>query len=152
MQSFATPAAARQQRHEAILRLVGSRTIRNQADLAGLLAAEGLHATQATLSRDLRELGVVKGGDGYALPGPVVLDDLTRACQEWLLTAESVAHQVVLRTPPGGAQPMAIALDAAGESGVAGTIAGDDTVLVVCRSARAATALSRALGARIPSR
>jgi transcriptional regulator of arginine metabolism len=148
-----TPASAttiRQQRHDAIRRLVAARPIRSQAELAELLAADGLGANQATLSRDLRELGVAKTPDGYALPGPAAVDDLTRTCREWLAGAEAVAHQLVLRTPPGGAQPLAIGLDVAGLPGVAGTIAGDDTVLVICRTPRAAARLARDLLARIP--
>lgn len=140
----------RQQRHEAIRRLVATRPVRNQAELAELLAADGLAANQATLSRDLRELGVVKTADGYALPDPAAVDDLTRACREWLRSAEAVAHQLVLHTPPGGAQPLAIALDGADAREIAGTLAGDDTVLVICRTPRGATRLARNLLARLP--
>ncbi|MEY2980499.1 MAG: hypothetical protein RL562_726 [Planctomycetota bacterium] len=147
-----TTTSARQLRHEAILRLLATRSVPNQAELAELLAADGLGANQATLSRDLRELGVLKTPEGYALPDPTAIDDLTRACREWLVSAEAVAHQVVLRTPPGGAAPLALALDAraARLADVAGTLAGDDTVLVVCRTPRAATRLSRDLIARLP--
>lgn len=149
MPSTPTAHSTRRQRHDAIRRLVASRSVRSQAELAELLATEDLGANQATLSRDLRELGIVKGRDGYALPGPEALDDLTRACREWLVAAEAVAHQVVLHTPPGGAQPLAVALDASAQRGVVGTLAGDDTVLVICRAPRAAAALSRSLLGRI---
>ena len=144
--------SARQLRHEAILRLLASRSVSNQTALAELLAEEGLGANQATLSRDLRELGVLKTPEGYALPDPTAIDDLTRACREWLIGAEAIAHQLVLRTPPGGAAPLSIALDAQADrvDGLAGTIAGDDTVLVICRTPRAASRLCRDLIARLP--
>lgn len=145
-----SPAPTRRQRHASIARWIATRSLRSQAELAELLAGEGIHANQATLSRDLRELGVVKGPDGYALPEPEALDELTRACREWLRSAEAIAQQLVIRTPPGGAQPLAVALDAAAEAGIAGTLAGDDTILVICRSPHAASRLARSLLARIP--
>lgn len=139
---------ARQRRIADILRRT---TVRSQAELAQLLTADGLAVTQATLSRDLVELGAVKvrHGDGgllYAVPGeggdrtPLggvdqeVLDSrLARLCEELLMTAEASANLVVLHTPPGAAQFLASAIDRSRLLDVLGTIAGDDTVLVVTR-------------------
>jgi transcriptional regulator of arginine metabolism len=139
---------ARQRRIVEILRRT---PVRSQADLAGLLAAEGLAVTQATLSRDLVELRTVRvrHSDGalvYAVPGEGgdrtpwagveqdVLDGrLARLCEELLVTAEASANLVVLHTPPGAAQFLASAIDHAVLSDVLGCIAGDDTVLLVTR-------------------
>lgn len=143
-----TTTPERQERLSAIVRVLGPGGIRNQAELAETLAGLGYEVNQATLSRDLRDLRVVKGPDGWTLPGGAVLDELTSACRQWLEAAEAVQNQLVLRTAPGGATALALALDHAEERSVAGTIAGDDTVLVVCRSARAASALAKSLTAR----
>ncbi len=145
-----TGPVTRAGRHARIVELIRARPVRSQTELAELLAAEGLHVTQGTLSRDLVELGAVKvrAGSGlvYALPGeggdrsPVAgigreqLDArLARLCEELLVTAEASANLVVLRTPPGGAQFLASAIDASVLPAVLGTIAGDDTVLLVTR-------------------
>ncbi len=141
--------AARQQ---AVADLVTRRPVRSQAQLAQLLAGEGITVTQATLSRDLLELGAVKvrHGDGglvYAVPGdgldrtprsgteqqPVLDARLARLCEELLLAAEASANLVVLRTPPGAAQFLASAIDRSSAADLLGTIAGDDTVLVISR-------------------
>lgn len=139
----------RRSRHDAILQLLRRGGVRNQHELAEALAADAIEVNQATLSRDLRELGVVKGPDGWVLPGEVAGDELTRACREWLQGAEAVQNQLVLMTVPGGATPLALALDHAQDRGVAGTIAGDDTVLVICRTARAAAGLAKSLLGRL---
>ncbi|MBL8931534.1 MAG: arginine repressor [Kineosporiaceae bacterium] len=151
-----TPAAAvtastKTARHRVIVDLVRRHAIRSQVELAELLAEQGVVATQATLSRDLVELGAVKvrhpgGGLIYAVPGEggdrtpqaglaqEVLDArLARVCAEVLVTAEASANLVVLRTPPGAAQFLASAIDASHLLSVLGTIAGDDTILVVTR-------------------
>ncbi len=140
-------------RHQRIVALLTRHPVRSQAELARLLAADGLDVTQATLSRDLDELGAVKIRDGagalvYAVPAeggdrtPRIgsrresgYDDprLARLCEELLVSAEASANLVVLRTPPGAAQFLASALDHAEPGDVLGTIAGDDTVLLVCR-------------------
>ena len=102
--------------------------------------------TQATLSRDLRDLGVVKAPDGYRLGGPApALSDLERATRQWLLSATPAQNQVVLRTPPGCAQPLALALDGSGLEEIVGTLAGDDTVLVVTQDRPAARRLAHRL-------
>ncbi len=138
--------AARQARVADIL---ATRQIQSQTELARLLAEEGVAVTQATLSRDLEELGALKvrragGGHAYAIPdggGPPTVravEDATagrlrRLLEELLVSAEGSANLAVLHTPPGGAHFLASALDRAGLPDVMGTVAGDDTVLVVCR-------------------
>src|SRR5690606_34663354 len=132
----------------------GERAVRSQTELGELLAAEGFQANQGTLSRDLRQLGIVKGPDGYAVPdavrGAVPTDPLGEAVRQWLRRATTVAHQVVLRTPAGGAQPLAVALDRAALRGVVGTLAGDDTSLVVCAGPSAARRVQKVLERHLP--
>ncbi|QZY30566.1 arginine repressor [Nocardioides coralli] len=148
-------------RHQRIIALVTHHEVRSQTELAELLAASGLHVTQATLSRDLVELEAVKvrGHSGalvYSVPGeggdrrPVVPGDnaaahqrLARLCNELLVSAEAVGNLVVLRTPPGAAQFLASSFDKAELSDVLGTIAGDDTVLVIGRVSGGGDALAR---------
>ncbi len=113
----------------------------NQARLVELLAAEGVEATQATVSRDLEDLGAIKvrvpGSESvYAvpdLPAEQVApeDHLRRVFGEWVVEVAHSANLVVLRTPPGSAHVVASALDRAGVTGVVGTVAGDDTLIVV---------------------
>jgi transcriptional regulator of arginine metabolism len=142
-----TSASTRVARQARIVELVTSMGIRSQTELAKLLAAEGIEVTQATLSRDLDELGAVKlrGADGGA-PIYVIPEDgspvrgvqggtsrLTRLLAELLVSADGSANLTVLRTPPGAAQFLASAIDRAALHEVVGTIAGDDTVLVIAR-------------------
>ncbi|MEZ5092525.1 arginine repressor [Nocardioides sp.] len=149
---------ARQQR---IIELVTSHELRSQTELADLLAERGLHVTQATLSRDLVELDAVKvrGASGalvYAVPGEggdrspaapretaAATQRLGRLCAELLVSAEASANLVVLRTPPGAAQFLASAFDKAELPDVLGTIAGDDTVLVISRAPSGGDALAQ---------
>jgi len=141
--------ATKAARHALITRVLARSAVRSQGDLAAGLAAEGLVVTQATLSRDLVELRAVRirAADGtltYAVPGeggdrtPHVYETseqlaarLARLCAELLVTAEYSGNLVVLRTPPGAAQFLASAIDHSVMSGVLGSIAGDDTVLVI---------------------
>ena len=136
--------AARQAR---VVALLEERPVASQTELGRLLAAGGVPVTQATVSRDLEELGAVKVrtpvGMAYALPpegGPrggtaeAVDARLARLLEELLVSAEATPSAVVLRTPPGGAHLLGSALDRAGLPEVAGTVAGDDTVLLVLRS------------------
>ena len=132
--------------------MIAANPVRSQSELARLLADEGVVATQATLSRDLEEMGAAKvrhpaGGTVYALgdepPGPALraLTDATqgrvsRLAAELLVSAEASANLVVVRTPPGGAQLLASAIDRAGMTDVLGTVAGDDTVLLITRDPR----------------
>jgi transcriptional regulator of arginine metabolism len=143
-----TAPASKAARHARIVALIRDRAVRSQGELGELLAVEGLSTTQATLSRDLEELGAVKvrGTDGsgavYVVPeegrGPhrsaqQPPERLRRLLRELLTGADSSGNLVVLRTPPGAAQFLASALDRSGLPAVVGTIAGDDTVLVVAR-------------------
>lgn len=150
-------------RHQQIIDLVTHHEVRSQGELAELLGERGVSVTQATLSRDLVELDAVKvrarnGGLVYAVPSeggtrgpgggetPGSASRLARLCAELLLSAEASANLVVLRTPPGAAQFLASALDKAELSEVMGTIAGDDTVLVITReSARSNELVQRLL-------
>jgi transcriptional regulator of arginine metabolism len=142
----------REARREHILALLERGPVRSQADLQAQLEAAGFSANQATLSRDLRDLGVLKGKDGYELPAVPTLapqaahQSLWHAVHTWLLSASAAQNLVVLRTPAGGAQALGLAIDHAALPGVVGTIAGDDTVLAVCQDLRAAKSLVRRLG------
>ena len=141
------------QRHAAILRLVREHSIPSQERLRALLVHAGFDVTQATLSRDIRDLGLVKrAGDGAyqrAGAGPAARTSgeqaLRRAVAEYLRRVDHVQLLLVLRTDPGQAQPLAVAIDRADQPEVVGTIAGDDTILVIGRSARQAAALARRL-------
>jgi transcriptional regulator of arginine metabolism len=129
------------QRQHRITKLLESQAVTSQAQLVELLAGEGVEATQTTVSRDLEDLGAVKvrlpGGDtAYALPDLPVQqiapeDHLRRVLGEWVVEVAHSANLVVLRTPPGSAHVVGSALDRSGLEGVVGTVAGDDTVLVV---------------------
>jgi transcriptional regulator of arginine metabolism len=129
------------QRQHRITRLLESRAVSSQSQLVGLLAEEGIEATQTTVSRDLDELGALKvrvpGGETvYALPELPVRqvapeDHLRRVLGEWVAEMAFSANLVILRTPPGSAHVVGSALDRSGFPGVVGTVAGDDTVLVV---------------------
>lgn len=133
--------SAKRQRQHRIAQLLADHPVTSQAQLVDLLADLGIEATQATVSRDLEDLGAIKvrvpGGDTvYAipeLPTDQVLpqDHLRRVMGEWVAEVASSGNIVVLRTPPGSAHVVASALDRAGLPGVLGTVAGDDTMLVV---------------------
>lgn len=123
-------------RHGQILRLISDASISNQEELRRRLAAQKLRVTQATLSRDLQELRLVKTQEGYrtavGLPEESSgLPSLARALGEFLLDIRPAVNLLVLKTPPSGAQPLAAAVDAAKFPETAGTIAGDDTVLII---------------------
>ncbi len=147
-------------RHAAIVELLEGRPVSSQTELGRLLADKGIHVTQATLSRDLEELGAYKvrnaHGTAYAVPpegqpvpgSPEAVDArLGRLLEELCISAEATGPVVVVRTPPGGAQLLASALDRSGIPEVAGTIAGDDTVLLVTRTP--ATPVAGALAERL---
>jgi transcriptional regulator of arginine metabolism len=154
-----TNPLTRTARHARIVELIRDKAIRSQTELAELLAGEGVQVTQATLSRDLEELGAVKvrGGDGpaiYLIPedGKRPMRDaeqaparLVRLLRELLTGVDSSGNITVLRTPPGAAQFLASALDRAGLPDVVGTIAGDDTILVVAREVTGGAALGEKL-------
>jgi transcriptional regulator of arginine metabolism len=130
------------QRQHRIAKLLAAESVVNQPQLVDLLAAEGIQATQATVSRDLEEMGAVlvrmPGGERvYAIPEhawerPAPEDHLRRMLGEWVVEVNHSGNIVVLRTPPGSAHVVASALDRASLSDIIGTVAGDDTLLVVC--------------------
>ena len=155
---FPTTKGARQQR---IIELLETGQVRSQTELADRLTADGLSVTQATLSRDLVELDAVKirtasGALVYAVPAeggdrtPTVGREsaasearLSKLCAELLVSADSSANLVVLRTPPGAASFLAVAMDKAELGDVLGTIAGDDTVVVITRDPDGGEALAQ---------
>ena len=151
--------ASRQRALESLLR---SRQVSSQARLLDMLRIQGFDATQATVSRDLEELGAtkVRAADGqlvYALPdsdpGPEVSrDQLSQVLSMFMLSAVPSGNLVVLRTPPGHAQALASAMDRAGLPDVAGTVAGDDTILVVCADRTSGRAVARQLRELISAR
>lgn len=147
-------------RQARITEILTKESMRSQAELAARLAEDGVQVTQATLSRDLVELRAlrIRGSDGslvYAVPAeggdrslqnglsPEVLDArLARLCSELLVTAEASANLVVLRTPPGAANFLALAIDHSVMPSLLGTIAGDDTVVLLCRDPRGGDAVA----------
>ncbi len=148
---------AKTQRQHRIARLLEGHVVPSQARLVELLASEGVVATQATVSRDLEELGAVKvrvpGGETvYAIPelprdqlAPE--DHLERVLGDWVVEVAHSANLVVLRTPPGSAHVVGSALDRAGLGEVIGTVAGDDTVLVVAAEAVGGVKVAKRLSA-----
>jgi len=137
-------------RHARIAGILAQTRVRSQDELAAILGEHGVRVGQATLSRDLEELGAVRlrGPSGalvYALPGETVLGTLPRVVGELLVSAEASANLVVLRTPAGGAQLLASAVDHAGWPSILGTVAGDDTVLVIARDPAGGDGVAQAL-------
>ena len=138
-------------RHARIVAVIRDQSVHSQTELAELLADAGIQVTQATLSRDLEELGAVKVSGAYLIPEdgnrPLRQSEqaparLVRLLRELLTGADASGNLVVLRTPPGAAQFLASALDRSGLPDVVGTIAGDDTILVVARQATGGPALA----------
>ncbi len=129
------------QRQHLLVKLVEANVVHNQMELVDLLAAEGVVATQATVSRDLEDLGAIKvrvpGGDSaYAIPEMpkeqvAPEDHLRRVFGDWVVEVAHSANLVVVRTPPGSAHVVGSALDRAGLASIIGTVAGDDTLIVV---------------------
>jgi transcriptional regulator of arginine metabolism len=141
-------------RHGQILRLVSNERIANQEDLRRRLAQQRLRVTQATLSRDLQELKLVKTTEGYkngaALPEEAsAVPPLTRALKEFLLDIRPAENLLVLKTPPSGAQPLAAAVDGAKFPEIAGTIAGDDTVLIITPNRKTRESLQKKIEAQV---
>jgi transcriptional regulator of arginine metabolism len=147
----ASKEQGRDHRRELILGWVRERRVKNQSELLEMLGSRGIDVNQATLSRDLRAMGLLKGPGGYELPAATApaADEgamaLWSAIQGWLRSATQAQNLVVVRTPPGGANALAIALDKAGWKEVLGTIAGDDTVIVVARKGAEARKIHRSL-------
>ncbi len=129
------------QRQQAIARLIQQHSVTNQPQLVDLLGEEGITGTQATVSRDLDDLGAIKvrvpgGATVYAVPefAPervAPLDQLRRVMGEWVAEVTHSANLVIVRTPPGCAHVVASALDRSGIDGLLGTVAGDDTMMCV---------------------
>jgi len=149
-------------RRQLILDVLGRQSVRSQGALLEILSRNGFEVTQATLSRDLDELGAVKVREGrtlvYAVPGEggdrtarvapgleEVSSRLRRQCEELLVTARASANLVVVRTPSGAANYLASAIDHADEPDILGTIAGDDTIMIITAGAQQ----SRALASRL---
>jgi transcriptional regulator of arginine metabolism len=143
------------QRQHRILRILEDQPISSQAQLVQLLESEGVVATQATVSRDLEELGAVKvripgGTMAYAIPEHGrdrggSNDHLRRLMSEFVLDVAHSVNIVVLRTPPGSAHVVASALDRASLGDILGTVAGDDTMLVVCKESVGGAAVASRL-------
>lgn len=125
-------------RHRLIARLLQGATVRSQDQLKDLLLASGVRSTQGTLSRDLREMGVLKAPTGYTLSpgenGKRTASELESAVQRHMLSADSAGTMVILKTEPGHASLLAAQVDLAPIAGVVGSIAGDDTVFVAART------------------
>ncbi len=132
------------QRQHLVARLIESQVVANQLALVELLATEGVLATQATVSRDLEDLGAIKvrmpgGESAYAIPAlpkeqRAPEDHLRRVFGDWGVEVATSDNLVVIRTPPGSAHVVASALDRSGLAGILGTVAGDDTILIVVAS------------------
>ena len=152
MYNLAFMSAGKTFRHGQILRLVSGERIASQDDLRRRLAQQRLRVTQATLSRDLHELKLVKTNEGYKQAAVISeeaapLPPLARALREFLLDVRPAENMLVLKTPPSGAQPLAAAVDASKFPEVAGTIAGDDTVLIITASRKTRLALQQKIEA-----
>ena len=136
-------------RHNAILQLLDEGPVTNQEELQKLLRRRGIEAGQATLSRDIRELGLVKSADGYSLPGREAatpetdLPSVGRLVREFVTSVREAQNLVVVKTSVGSAQPVAAALDAEAWPESVGTIAGDDSILIVSSNKRSAHALAQ---------
>ena len=135
-------------RHKAILELLDEGPVNSQEELQKLLHRRGVEAGQATLSRDIRELGLVKSAGGYSLPGREAtgaetdLPSVDRLVREFVTSVRTAQNLLVTKTSIGSAQPVAAALDEENWPEAIGTIAGDDTILIVCQSNRAAGRLA----------
>lgn len=129
--------ATKAERHQAILDVVNRGSVHTQHEIATALARRGVSATQATISRDIQELGLVRAGSGYRSSAALV--------RELVLSVELVEPLAVIRTPPGTANLVARRIDEAALPGIAGTVAGDDTIIAVLRKPGAGRALKELL-------
>ena len=146
--------ASKDERRQLVLRLIRSRPVHTQDELAAQLAEDGIDTSQVTLSRDLRELGIVKTVDGYEEArrlgaDPAVAADadenLKRVLGDFLTGVEVAGNLVVIKTNPGGAGAVALALDAAQWPDIVGTLAGDDTIFAATASPASAERVRRRL-------
>ncbi|MGA8938178.1 MAG: ArgR family transcriptional regulator [Acidobacteriaceae bacterium] len=140
-------------RHSAIRELLVKTTVNNQDELRLKLAGRGIHVTQATLSRDIRELKLLKGPSGYALPvladGEDELPAIASVLQDFGLEVRQAQNLLIVLTLMGGAQPVAASIDSQDWNEVVGTIAGDNTVLIICPSNEQAELLKGRIEAHI---
>lgn len=133
--------ATKRQRQQVIVQLLAERSVRSQSQLVELLGVEGIETTQKTVSKDLDELGsvTVRGSGGkivYAIPElpseqHLPEDHLKRVLGEWVVDVSSSGNIVIMRTPPGSAHVVASAIDRAGGEAILGTVAGDDTIMII---------------------
>jgi len=144
--------ANKRERHDTILEIINARMVSSQEDLRKLLLQRGWDVTQATLSRDLRELRLARvptpEGARYAITDGSIEESraaLDTLLPQLFLRIEGVSEMLVLRTVPGGAQPIAAALDGEAWSDILGTVGGDDTILIICRSVAARERVMRRL-------
>jgi len=144
--------ANKRERHDTILEIIGSRAVSSQEDLRKLLLQRGWDVTQATLSRDLRELRLARvptpEGARYAVTDGNIEESraaLDTLLPQLFLRVDGVSEMLVLRTVPGGAQPIAAALAGEVWSDILGTVGGDDTILIICRSVAARERVHRRL-------
>lgn len=140
----------KERRQRAIADLIRGQSLSSQEELADRLGSLGFAVTQATISRDLEQMGAMKvrrdGQLSYALPGAAPSSRVAAVFREWVRSVEPAASLVVIKTPPGSAHLIGVALDGSDLSEIAGTICGDDTVFVACRSEVEAAALAAKLG------
>ena len=141
----------RAERRRSIERMLAEGGIASQHDLLGRLRAAGIDTTQATLSRDLADLGVVKGPEGWRLPDQAMSapSELAPAVRAYMLHVDVGGTMAVLRTRTGHATPLAVELDKTRLEGALGTVAGDDTIFLACRSPAMARAVARRLQAML---
>lgn len=144
--------ANKRERHDTILEIINARVVSSQEDLRKLLLQRGWDVTQATLSRDLRELRLARvptpEGARYAITDGSIEESraaLDTLLPQLFLRIDGVSEMLVLRTVPGGAQPIAAALDGEAWSDILGTVGGDDTILIICRSVAARERVLRRL-------
>jgi transcriptional regulator of arginine metabolism len=150
-------AELKERRQRTIAELIRSQSLASQEELADRLASLGFAVTQATISRDLEQLGAVKvrrdGQLSYALPDRVrdaPAPQLAAVLRDWVRSAQTAANMVVLKTPPGSAHLVGVVLDQSALPEIVGTICGDDTIFVATPSAAQASALAAKVEAAIP--
>ncbi len=129
--------ASKAERHSAILALVNRGSAHTQQEIAAALARRGMRTTQATISRDIQELGLVRSGNGYRSSAALV--------RELVPSVEVIEPMAIIRTPPGTANLVARRIDEAALPGIAGTVAGDDTIIAVLRKPTAGRELKQLL-------
>ena len=136
-------------RHAAIRDLLSEREVSSQDELRRMLFRRGHRVTQATLSRDIHELGLVKTAEGYKLPqgedAELSLPSIERLIQAFVYDVKTALNLVVIKTSAGSAQPVSAAIDAEAWDEVVGTIGGDDTILAIALNAKAAVQLAQRL-------